>query len=137
MKLRKTEECRAVRASMAEGGRGSAEEAHLFSCADCRREARFSAAWAAWKSSEDVRASEGSSASPVDERFVRGVLSRVRADRASRSRVRVRLAAAAALLFFFLAGAAQRVFSSTSAGIEDSYAQLETPSPDLEAELPE
>jgi len=136
MKLRKIEECRAVRASLAEGGRGRADEAHLFSCADCRREARFAAAWAAWRSAEDIRASEGATASPVDERFVRGVLSRIRADRASRSRVRVRLAAAAALLFFFLAGAAQRVFSSTSAGVEDSYAQLETPT-DLEAELPE
>jgi len=125
-------ECARVRAALEQGRRGNPEEAHLFVCSECRDEARLSAAWKAFASAAEV---ESADLSPVDERFVRGVLARVRADRGLRDRVRVRLLAAAALLFFFLAGASQKIASASSAGVEDTYAQMVTP--DLDSELPD
>jgi hypothetical protein len=137
MKTRKTTECARVRASLAEGRRGTDEaaEAHLFVCSACRTEARLAAGWAALRASEDPRELERAESAPVDSRFVRGVLDRVRADRVNRKKARVRLAAAAALLFFFALGASQRLASSTNSSAEESYAQLV--SPDLVPELPE
>lgn len=132
MSKQKPAECLRVRASLERGQGGSAEESHLFVCSDCRVEARFAAAWKELVSPRDI---ETAGTVPVDERFVRDVISRVRADRGRRDRVRVRLFAAAAVLFFFLAGVSQRIASTISAGAEDTYAQMVTP--DIEADLPD
>lgn len=129
---RKRADCLRVRATLEQGRGGSAEEAHLFVCSDCRTEARFAAAWKELVSPRDL---ESAGTIPVDEHFVRNVIGKVRADRVRRERFRVRLIAAAALVFFFLAGASQRIASTSSAGAEETYAQMVTP--DIESDLPD
>ncbi len=129
MKRPKETDCGRVRAALAEGRRGAPEESHLFGCAPCRTDARLAAAWRILARPE-MEAEAAASKIPADERFVRGVLERVREERGRTARRRTRWAAAAALLFFFLAGAGEKLAASVAANAEDSYASMLTPSID-------
>ncbi len=123
-------DCRRVRAALRVGRVGQAEESHLFRCEGCRVEARIAAAWRALPDSRSLETKK-----PVDEAFVRRVLSEIHRERRHRIRARAGLAAAAALLFFFALGASHEATASRADGVEDSYAQLLTPG--LDTFLPE
>lgn len=126
----KKDDCRKVVAALKSERRGPDEEAHLFVCESCRREARLAAAWKSIAPPPE----EELNPAPVPERFVRAVIEGVREDRRRRTRNRL-LAAAAALLFFFAAGASHQIASSGSGGVDDTYTQLETQ--DLGSLLPD
>ena len=123
--------CDRVRAALAQGTRDTFEESHLFSCPSCRTEARIAAAWRAFPRPDEGETETGR----VDEAFVRGVIGRLRDQERTRFRQRAGWAAAAALLFFFLAGAGQKLASMTSASTDETYASMLTPS--LDAYIPQ
>ena len=104
-------------------------EPHLFGCEDCRAEWRL-------RRASGLSDPAGEAEAPVEERFVERVLAAVREERRRRAARFARLAAAAALLFFFFAGAGREVAATSSATVEQAYAQLDVTS-DLDTLLPD
>ena len=101
---------------------GRFDPKHLFTCPECRTDARLAHAWRGLGRIEDLEP-----AVEPDERFAVKVLEAVRADRVRTLRRRVALAAAAALLFSFFAGTADEAASRPAPTPEASYASLVSP----------
>jgi len=95
------------------------DPSHLFVCPACRADARLVSAWKALSLNEVPVA--------VDERFVSGVLERLRRGREELRRRRFWAAAAAAAIFFFFAGLAHERARSSTPTAEESYAKLASP----------
>ena len=110
---------------------GRQETGHLFQCRPCRVEVRLAAAW-----KQIPREALPETPEPFSESFVARVTAAVSEDRRRNLRRRSLLSAAAALLFFFLAGAGHESRARDAVRVEESYAQLLTPSA-LESLLPD